>query len=99
MQERGEDTSALKLCKAAGGAECKKALTLLKVGKLPEDFVEGMICPGGCVGGPSKNKTEIEIMKARNALLAKADGRKVLDNLKNYPMDKFSMHRDGSMHE
>ena len=28
-------------------------------------------------------------------LLAKADGRKVLENLKNYPMDKFSMHRDG----
>ena len=25
------------------------------------------------------------------------DDRKVLENLKNYPMDKFSMHRDGHM--
>ncbi len=97
MQERGEDTEGIKLMKCAGGAECKKALTLLKVGKLPADFIEGMICPGGCVGGPSKHKTEIEITKARNALLAQADDRKVLANLENYPMDKFSMHRDGHM--
>jgi iron only hydrogenase large subunit-like protein len=56
-----------------------------------------MVCPGGCVGGPSKHKTEMEIKRARETLLKKADGRKVLDNLKNYPMDKFSMHRDGHL--
>jgi len=97
MQERGEDTSELKLLRAAGGDECKKALMLLKSGRLPEDFIEGMVCPSGCVGGPSKHKTEVEITKARATLLAKADGRKVLDNLENYPMDKFSMHRDGHL--
>jgi ferredoxin hydrogenase large subunit len=97
MQERGEDTSQLKLLRAAGGAECKKALTLLKVGKLPEDFIEGMVCPGGCVGGPSRHKNISDINKARETLLSKADDRKVLENLKNYPMDKFSMHRDGHM--
>jgi [FeFe] hydrogenase (group B1/B3) len=97
MQERGVDTSQLKLYRAAGGAECKKALTFLKVGKLPEDFVEGMVCPGGCVGGPSRHKHYTEITKARETLLSKADDRKVLENLKNYPMDKFSMHRDGHM--
>ena len=97
MHERGEDTEGIKLHRAAGGAECKKALTLLKVGKLPEDFIEGMVCPGGCVGGPSRHKNISDINKPREALLAKADDRKVLENLKNYPMDKFSMHRDGSM--
>lgn len=97
MNERGEDTSDIKLYKAAGGADCKKALMMLKAGKLQEDFIEGMVCDSGCVGGPSKHRTEVEIMKARNSLLAKADDRKVLDNLKQYPMDKFSMHRDGSM--
>ena len=97
MQERGEDTSELKLYKAHGGAECKKALTLLKVGKLPEDFIEGMVCPGGCVGGPSRHKNISDINKARESLLSKADDRKVLENLKDYPMDKFSMHRDGHM--
>lgn len=95
MKERGEDTSGIKLHRAAGGNECKKALTLLKVGKLPEDFIEGMVCPGGCVGGPSRHRHITEINKARENLLARADDRKVLENLKNYPMDKFSMHRDG----
>ena len=97
MQERGEETDGIKLLKCAGGSECKKALTLLKNGKLQEDFIEGMVCPGGCVGGPSRHKTEAETMKARNALLAKADGRKVLENLTHYPMEKFSMCRDGHM--
>ncbi len=95
MQERGVDTSGVKLRKCAGGKECIQAITLLKFGKLPEDFVEGMFCPGGCVGGPSKHKAENEIVKAREALLSGAEKRKVLENLEKYPMDKFSMFRDG----
>ena len=93
MNERGEDTSDIKLNRAAGGDACKKALMMLKAGKLQEDFIEGMICDSGCVGGPSKHRTEREIMKARASLLSKADGRKILDNLKEYPMEKFSMHK------
>ncbi len=97
MHERGEDTSALKLVQVAGGDECRKALMMLKANRFKEDFIEGMVCPGGCVGGPSKYKTEMEIKRARENLLKKADGRKVLENISNYPMDKFSMHRDGHM--
>jgi hypothetical protein len=37
------------------------------------------------------------VLRARTELLGKADGRKILENLKNYPMDRFSMFRDGSM--
>ena len=95
MKEMGEDTSDIKLLTCAGGAECKKALLMLKSGRLKEDFVEGMMCPGGCVGGPSKHAAEKDVVKARSELLAKADGRGILENLKNYPMDKFSMFRDG----
>ncbi len=96
MEEMGEDTSGIRLMTCAGGDECRKAMLLLKAGKLDTDFVEGMICPGGCVGGPSKHEAEKLVLKARTQLLAKADGRKILENLKNYPMDKFSMYRDGS---
>jgi [FeFe] hydrogenase (group B1/B3) len=99
MQERGQDTSGITYVQVAGGLECKTTLTMLKANRLKEDFVEGMICEGGCVGGPSKHRTEMEIKRAREGLLKKADGRKVLDNLKNYPMDKFSMYRDGHMDE
>ena len=41
----------------------------------------------------------MEIMKARKQLLDSADDRKVLENLKNYPMDKFSMFRDDIIHK
>ena len=99
MQEMGEDVSGIRLMTCAGGDECKKAMMLLKNGKLDADFVEGMICPGGCVGGPSKHQAETVVIKARGELLGHADGRKILDNLKNYPMDKFSMYRDGRMHD
>lgn len=97
MREMGEDTSGIRLVTCAGGEECRKTMMLLRAGKLDADFVEGMICPGGCVGGPSKHQAEALVLKARSDLLAKADGRRILDNLKNYPMDQFSMHRDGSM--
>ena len=95
MKEMGEDPSGIKLLQCSGGAECKKALTLLKAGKLQEDFVEGMMCPGGCVGGPSKHQAEAQVLRDRKALLDQADGRCILENLKNYPMDQFSMFRDG----
>ncbi len=97
MKERGEDTSDIQLLSCAGGAECKKALLTLKAGRLKEDFIEGMMCPGGCVGGPSKFEAEATVVKARNMLFKQADGRKILENLEKYPMDKFSMYRDGHM--
>ena len=95
MKERGEDTEGIELLRCAGGNECKKALLMLKAGKLKEDFIEGMVCPGGCVGGPSRHKTEAEVTKARAQLLSKADDRGILKNLENYPMDSFSMARNG----
>ena len=95
MQEMGEDTSDITLLTCAGGGECKKALQMLKNGKLKEDFIEGMMCPGGCVGGPSKHQAEALVTRARASLLSTADKRGILENLKNYPMDQFSMFRDG----
>ena len=52
LKESGNDVE-IKVCRANGAAECKKALLLLKAGRLPEDFVEGMACEGGmCPAGP-----------------------------------------------
>ena len=99
MTEMGEDTSDISLQRCAGGDECRKALMLLRSGRLKEDFIEGMICPGGCIGGPSKHETEPLVIKAREALLGAADKRGILENLKNYPMDQFSMFRDGHMEQ
>lgn len=83
-----------KVCRANGSQECKKALLLMKVGRLPEDFIEGMACDGGCVGGPSSFNDQMASKKNRDTLISQADDRGILDNLKNYDMNKFSMHRD-----
>ena len=92
FKEMNEDISP-NVMKCNGAAECKKALLLMKAGKLPADFVEGMVCVGGCVGGPSKHKTELEAKKARDLLIGQADGREVHENLKNLGADQVAMHR------
>lgn len=92
FEEMGEDIKP-EVMKCNGAAECKKALLLMKVGKLPADFIEGMACVGGCVGGPSKHKAENEAKKARDTLIASADKRNVHENLKNLGADKVHMHR------
>lgn len=93
LKESGEDID-VKVCKANGAAECKKALLLLRAGRLPEDFVEGMVCDGGCVGGPSAYNDQMASRKNREALLSQADARGIHENLSNYDMDSFSMHRE-----
>ena len=76
MKELGEDPSKFTIEKCSGGAECKKALTLLKMDRLQADFVEGMACEGGCVGGPShhrSSKNEMLVAKDRDKLLSEAE--------------------------
>ena len=92
MKEKGEDVDC-KVCKANGAAECKKALLLMKAGKLPENFIEGMACEGGCVGGPSSYNDMVTTKKFRDDLLSRADDRKIRDNIANYHMETFEMHR------
>ena len=66
---------------------------LLKVGKLPEDFIEGMCCEGGCVNGPGSVKDAMESRRDREALLKMADERKITESINPYEDGSFSMHR------
>ena len=49
---------------AEGLAECKKTLTLAKAGKLKGCMIEGMACPGGCMGGAGTNAPYNKASKA-----------------------------------
>ena len=93
LKESGDEINA-KVCRANGAADCKKALLLLRVSKLPEDFIEGMICDGGCVGGPSAFNDQVSSRRNRDTLISQADERGIHENLDNYEMDTFSMHRE-----
>ncbi|MCQ2506170.1 MAG: 4Fe-4S dicluster domain-containing protein [Lachnospiraceae bacterium] len=56
----------LKPCACDGIEECKLALLKKKNGKLDANFIEGMACVGGCIGGAGclthgeKNKAEVD---------------------------------------
>lgn len=76
-----------------GAEECKKALMLLRVGKLPEDFIEGMSCVGGCVSGPGNIAEERSFKKERDKQIKEADDRSIQDTLDMYSKYEFSMHR------
>ena len=92
--KESEENIEAKVCVANGAAECKKALLLMKAGRLPEDFIEGMACEGGCVGGPSAFNDQFSSKKNRETLLSQVDGRGIHENLSNYDMESMSMHRE-----
>ena len=83
---------AVKVCN--GALECKNALTLMKLGRLPERFMEGMICEGGCIAGPARQKTASELKKDRDAMIGRADARGVHENLKLMDAEQVHMHRE-----
>ena len=90
LKESGNDID-IKVCKANGAAECKKALLLMKLGKLPEDFIEGMACDGGCVGGTEflqGSETGEEVQRCADQ---EADDRGIYKNLSNLRR-RFLLH-------
>ena len=57
----------VKTVKAEGLAECKKMLMMAKAGRYDGYLLEGMACPGGCVGGAGVlsdvRKTAMDLQK------------------------------------
>lgn len=84
---------AFKPVSCDGLQECDKALKLLKFGKLPSNFIEGMACMGGCIGGAAslchgpKDKTEVD-KYGRLALEKQVD-----DSLRILELKKINLNR------
>ena len=94
LKETGESTD-IKVEVCNGAAECKKALMLMKAGRLKADFIEGMACPGGCVGGPGARMPIPMFKKNREECLSKTEDITIEDSIKKHVGEtlKFSMHR------
>ncbi|WP_066498293.1 4Fe-4S dicluster domain-containing protein [Abyssisolibacter fermentans] len=50
INEKGVNIE-FKPIKISGAQNIRKCMTLAKIGKLPGNFIEGMMCEGGCIGG------------------------------------------------
>ena len=66
LKEQGLDDFELNAISCDGIEECKKALTMKSKNLLKANFIEGMACVGGCIGGAGclthgeKNKAEVD---------------------------------------
>ncbi len=66
IKEHGDADFELKSCSCDGIEECRIALMKKSKGLLDANFVEGMACIGGCIGGAGclthgeKNKKEVD---------------------------------------
>lgn len=66
LKEQGLEDFELKAVACDGIEECKMALLKAKIGKLDSNFIEGMACTGGCIGGAGclthgiKSKAEVD---------------------------------------
>ncbi|MBE6066178.1 MAG: 4Fe-4S dicluster domain-containing protein [Clostridium lundense] len=79
--------------KVSGPFDIKRAMMMAKAGKLQGNFIEGMMCEGGCIGGPA---TMVSMMKSRPQLAKfskEAQIKHVIDNenLKRY--EEVNMER------
>lgn len=77
----------------SGPDEIKKALTMAKVNRLSGNFLEGMMCEGGCIGGPA---TVLPQFKVRPALLKFSSSsciKAVIDNKILEEFKEINLHR------
>jgi len=78
-----EKSQKLRPIQGNGIKECREILTKLKNSQLDANFIEGMGCVGGCVGGP---KVIIPSEKGRDLLNKFADDSEVSVSLYNHWM-------------
>lgn len=78
----------------SGLKECDMSLKLAKIGKLNGNFIEGMACLGGCIGGAAslnhapKDRKEVD----KYGEMAKEKG--VADAVRVFDMSKLNLDRD-----
>ncbi len=83
----------------SGVKECKTALAMLKVGKLPEDIIEGMACDGGCIAGPGSIAALPQLKAARMKKIKGKDNDSITDMLTSMDANNVDMIRqDFDMH-
>lgn len=79
----------LKSCRADGLAECKDLFQKLKQGGLDANFIEGMACTGGCVGGPGVLADQrvttklVELYAGTASVTAASQNEKAVDKAEN----------------
>ena len=91
LEEKGINED-IKILNCNGIDECKKALLMLKAGRLKEDFIEGMSCVHGCLGGPVNLKAVNESRKTFDKY-QKNQNDNILKNNVSKKLDTIDIHK------
>lgn len=79
----------VKVVSAQGLADCRKMLTLAKAGKYDGYLLEGMGCPGGCVGGAGTMKPVTTSTAAVNLYKKNSPKQCALDSIYKDQLDEL----------
>lgn len=91
---KGEDMQGnFNPVKASGPVEIKKTMTMAKVGKLQGNFVEGMMCEGGCINGAGALVTGVKAKGVFNKINSTATKKAVRDNDKLKEFEDLNLER------
>lgn len=82
-------TIEFKAIQADGVTECKELLDKIKSGSLEANFIEGMGCEGGCVGGPRANVDAAEGRRCVEEYGHRASFTNPIDNINVRQLLKF----------
>lgn len=80
--------------KASGGMEIKKAMTMGKIGKLQGNFIEGMMCDGGCINGAGTLATAMKAKAPFTKINSGTTIKAVLDNKKIEEYKNINLERE-----
>ncbi|MBB6623429.1 4Fe-4S dicluster domain-containing protein [Clostridium gasigenes] len=80
--------------KVSGGAEIKKAMTMGKIGKLQGNFIEGMMCEGGCINGAGTLATAMKAKAPFTKINLGTTIKAVLDNKKIEEYKNINLERE-----
>ena len=82
LKELGEDEFQLNPIACDGLTECKQALARASKGVLPNNFIEGMACVGGCVGGSGNMIKYEQSPRQMKQHIEKATATEIIPNVK-----------------
>ncbi len=80
--------------------ECNKTLKIMKAGKLPNNFIEGMACIGGCIGGAGVINNNVNQAKlAVNKFGDSSYHKNIKDRISQFDTDDVEFHVDSGEDE
>ena len=93
LKEEGIDNISFNPICCSGIDEIDKALRMLKGGRNTFNFIEGMACPGGCIGGAASLSHEPKDQKMVDKYAGLALERNVKDAIRVLDLEGIELHR------